>query len=155
MDAQLIALWGTEPMREMIQKMGLSYSRISNRARTLGLQLADQRSIYEIPKQEWKRIATERAISAGVAPRDVIEGYVGCKRVIRARWKAFRDTLVVYPRCSIAALARVSGFDRTAIMHGLVRLNGASPYGSRATGRRPYLHGVVAIPASTREAAIA
>lgn len=140
LDSALRSMWPQMPGAAVARRMNLHVEKIYCRAARLGLQKYPLRRIYEPPRAAWLEIATRHAIEHGVAPRDVIEGYKG-RAVHKARWSAFREMLSAYPESSIAGLARTTGFDRTAIMHGLRRINGATVAEvrrGRASGRLPW-----------------
>jgi hypothetical protein len=142
MDAQLKALWGTRSAQAVAYALSLSGPRVRLRAVKLGLSYPGIKQIYQPPRRAWIEIATRRALEAKLAPKDVIQG-CRLKAVARVRWAAFQEVLDRYPICSVAGLARLTGFDHTGILHGLRRNAGQTAlearYG-RAIGRRPQFH---------------
>ncbi len=139
MEAQLKAMWGCIMLKDISQAMGLSEERLRHRAKRLGLPLKPLRRLYEPTKAVWIDKASIRARELRQAPREVLAGAKG-KKPSLARWRAWKDVLDEFPCCSIAGVARISGFDHTSVLHGLRRLGGAMLQDtrlSRASGRYP------------------
>jgi hypothetical protein len=145
MDDRLRALWGHWSIIAIGEAMGLSAHRVRTRARNLGLQHPGMRRILQPPARVWVDLVQKHAASLELAPRDVLEGNK-CRAASLARWRAMQDILDMYPECSIAGLARITGFDRTGIMHGLRRLSGhdlSEVRRCRAVGRVPKMRAPV------------
>lgn len=141
MDDKLRRLWGSRSAEAIADAMGLTGCRVRCRARALGLSLPAMRNVYQPPRADWIEIATRRAQEAKLAPRDVLQG-CRLKAVARVRWAAFQEVLDKHPSCSVAGLARLTGFDHTGILHGLRRNAGQTAFEARydrAIGRRPQL----------------
>lgn len=124
LDQRLREMWPFYSLWAISREFHLSTRRIRERAKKLGLPIVAYRDMLSPSKEEWVRIAREKAVEAKVRPSDVM---AGCrhKGAVLARWKAWEAVLRANPHYSIAGVARISGYDHTAILNGLNRLAGA------------------------------
>lgn len=148
MDEQLRTLWPNHSGVSIGKVMGLPHYSVVLRAKKLGLTPHGEK---RQPSAElWISAAREQA-KDGVALKDILSGGPS-RKVAKARWRAFKAVLDGNPCVSLYGLAQVSGFDHTTILHGLARLNGASPEemkkNGKASGRYPG-----SLPAPVMEAA--
>lgn len=110
---------------DISRNIGISQWRISRKITALGLKKVPIGKKLSPPREEWSRIASEEAISAGCSPCDVLSGRKDRKHVI-PRWRALERLRAEYPKASIAGIGRITGFDRTAISHAFKRLDAMS-----------------------------
>lgn len=80
---------------------------------------------FQPTDEEWHRIASEEAAKANIRIAHVV-GPSNVRAHAQARWRAWRRILDENPHCSIAGVARVSGWDHTSLLSGLKRLDAMS-----------------------------
>jgi len=73
-------------------------------------------------KRVWVNVAKEVASETGVCAEAILQGNRN-RKVVVARWEAWRRVLDSNPRYSVLGLARIAGFDHTAVLHGIKKLN--------------------------------
>lgn len=107
---------------------GRSISAVMHKARELGLTRVHsvRKGRTEPSSDEWFAAAYAAARETQTRPADVLSGSPKprCALARRIAWQAVLDG---NPRVSVAGLGRVSGFDHTAILWSLGRLNGRGP----------------------------
>lgn len=131
MDQALIGLWAERNLGVIAEKMGITVDRVSRRAKHLGLpkfkvkQRENAKAAWRRrrwpSKEAWTEIAAEKAALCRVSPREVLCGALR-RPAVHARWYAFQALFQRHPHVSLYGAAKISGFDHTAIMHGLKRL---------------------------------
>lgn len=75
----------------------------------------------EPPTEAWFDFASEEARKLNCRPADVL-GPSKRRRHVVARWRAWHALKQAYPYCSVAGIARVTGYDHTTIRYGIRRL---------------------------------
>lgn len=138
-DATIRSLWGKLSTTHIARQTGFKRYRILARARRLNLEIVPFKDVLTPSKAEWVAIATQKAQEARVSPSLVMSGSKR-KGARSARWEAWKAILEANPGYSIAGLGRVSGFDHTAILHAMKRLNGASAKSIRQPAYRVSFH---------------
>lgn len=101
--------------------MGIDYWTVFDAALRMNLKAQRYAITLEPCPEEWIRIASEEARSAGLRPADVLSGRKDRKHVL-PRWRALQRLRAEFPKASLAGMGRATGFDRTAISHGFKRL---------------------------------
>ncbi len=72
-------------------------------------------------KSAWLKAVEMASYDAWILPEWILDGRRH-KRVVRARWAAWRYLRDMNPNYSVAGMARTTGYDHTTILWGLKRL---------------------------------
>lgn len=131
LDETLRQLWALRNQALIAEQMDLTADKVARRAKKLGLpkykvkrrlqRNAPWRTVRHPSQEQWISVVKEHARDRRISAREVLCGNRH-RPFVYTRWMAFKTILERFPNLSVLGVAKVSGFDHTAILHGLKRL---------------------------------